>query len=65
VLLDAQCLTRQQIDQLMPFLRDVGVPTALLLDRDVHAPQGTTHLPTIPVVFSRTNLESVLAPQPA
>jgi HD-like signal output (HDOD) protein len=65
VLLDAQCLTRQQIDQLMPFLRDVGAPTALMLDRDAHAPAGTLHLPTIPIVFSRTHLESVLVPQPA
>lgn len=65
VLLDAQCLTRQQLDQLMPFLRDVDVPTVLLLDRGAHAPAGTAHLPTIPVVFSRTHLEQALVPQPA
>lgn len=63
VLLDGQSLTRQQVDQLLPFLAEIGAPTALMLDRDAHAPHGTTHLPTVPVVFTRGHLEPLLCLQ--
>jgi HD-like signal output (HDOD) protein len=61
VLLDGQCLSRQQIDQLMPFLRDVGVPTALMLDPGAHVPRGMEHLTVVPVVFTRGHLDHLLA----
>lgn len=61
VLLDGQCLSRQQIDQLMPFLRDVGAPAALMLDPGVHVPRGMDHLPVVPVIFTRGHLEQILS----
>lgn len=65
VLLDAQCLTRQQLDQLLPFLSEVSVTSALLLDQGAHAPRGTEHLPVVPTVFTRGHLEKLLSRQPA
>lgn len=65
VLMDGQCLTRQQVDQLLPFLRDTGVPTAVMVDQGAHAPRGAEHLPQLPVVFTRGHLEPLLALQPA
>lgn len=64
VLVDGQSLTRQQVEQLLPFLRDTGVPVAMMVDPGAHAPHGAEHLPRVPVVFSRADLESLRAPQP-
>lgn len=65
VLLDGQSLTRQQIDQLLPFLAETGVPTALMLDPGAHRPRGTEKLPSVPVVFTRGHIEPLLALQHA
>jgi len=64
-LLDTQCLSRQQLDQLLPFLRDASVNAALMMDQGVHTPRGAEHLPTVPAVFTRTDIEQLLALQPA
>jgi len=63
VLVDGQSLTRQQVEQLMPFLRDTGAPAAIMVDPGAHAPHGAGHLPQVPVVFSRADLEPLLSPQ--
>lgn len=65
VLVDGQSLTRQQVEQLLPFLRDTGARTALMVDPGAHAPRGSEHLPQVPVVFTRGDLEPLLATQPA
>lgn len=64
-LLDTQCLSRQQLDQLLPFLRDNGVNSALMMDQGVHTPRGAEHLPTVPSVFTRAHVERLLSLQPA
>jgi HD-like signal output (HDOD) protein len=64
-LLDTQCLSRQQLDQLLPFLRDSSVNSALMMDQGAHVPRGAEHLPMVPAVFTRTHIEQLLSLQPA
>lgn len=64
-LLDSQCLSRQQMDQLLPFLRDNSVNSALMMDQGVHMPRGAEHLPAVPAVFTRVHIEHLLSLQPA
>ncbi|MBK7046531.1 MAG: HDOD domain-containing protein [bacterium] len=65
VLMDGQCLSRQQLDQLLPFIADLGTSTALMLDHGAHVPRGTEHLTRVPIVFTRSDLEPLLTLQKA
>ncbi len=65
VLIDAQCLTQQQISQLMPFLATHSAAAAVLLERGANAPAGTEDLPRLGIVFSRSDVQRLLVGQPA
>ena len=65
VLIDSQCLTQQQIGQLMPFLATQEARAALLLESGANAPAGTEELPRLGIVFSRAEVAALVQPQPA
>ncbi len=65
VLIDTQCLTQQQIVQLMPFLATQAAQTAVLVERGANVPAEAAELPRLGIVFSRWDVQSVLAGQPA
>jgi hypothetical protein len=60
VLIDTQCLTQQQVTQLMPFLSGQSAQAAVLLESGAHAPVGTEDLPRLSIVFSRSDVARVL-----
>ncbi len=62
VLVDTQCLTRQQLDQLLPFLAVQSARPAVLIEEGAHAPQGTEEWPVLHLVFSRADLREALTP---
>ena len=65
VLIDSQCLTREQIGQLMPFLAGQPARTALLLESGAHPPAGVEDLPRLGIVFSRAEVAALLVGAPA
>lgn len=65
VLVDCQCLTREQIGQLMPFLASQPAHAALLLEPGANPPAGTEDLPRLGIVFSRQEVADLLVGQHA
>jgi len=63
VLVDYQCMTRQQIDQLLPFLASQQARVAMLSESEL--PEILAAFPALKFVFSRADVDTVLAPQPA
>lgn len=64
VLIDSQCLTQQQVTQLMPFLAGQSAATAVLLERGANVPAEIEDLPRVGIVFSRWDVQNILAGQP-
>ena len=65
VLIDTQCLTQQQVAQLMPFLATQSPQAAVLLERGAKVPEEAADLPRLGIVFSRWDVHSLLVGQPA
>jgi len=65
VIIDTQCLTQEQITRLMPFLASQSAAAAVLLETGAHAPTGIEDLPRLGIVFSRGDVNRILAAQPA
>jgi len=65
VLVDAQCLTQQQITQLGPFLATQSARTAVLLEDGAKPPVGTEDMARLGIVFSRYEINELVALQPA
>ena len=64
VLIDTQCLTQQQVTQLMPFLASQPAAAAVLLERGANAPVEVEDLPRVGIVFSRWDVQNILTGQP-
>ncbi len=64
VLIDTQCLTQQQVVQLMPFLASQSAAAAVLLERGANPTAGTEDLPRLGIVFSRWDVQNILTGQP-
>ncbi|MFT5233991.1 MAG: HD-like signal output (HDOD) protein [Candidatus Krumholzibacteriia bacterium] len=65
VLVDAQCLTQQQITQLGPFLAGQSAQSAVLLEDGVNPPTGTEDMARLGIIFSRSEINELVAVQPA
>jgi HD-like signal output (HDOD) protein len=65
VLVDPQCLTSQQVDQLVPFLASQPVQIVVLQDPGARTPAALAGYPHLGFVFSRSQLAQALARQPA
>ena len=65
VLIDTQCLTHQQISQLLPFLATQSARAAILIERGANVPPGVEDLPRLGILFSRSDIQRLLVAQPA
>lgn len=61
VLVDPQCLTKQQLDQLLPFLASQPVSVVMLSDPDVPLPEVVASYPRLSYVFSAKDLAEAIA----
>ncbi len=64
VLVDPQCLSIQQVDQLTPFLDSQPAKVVLLKEADAHVPEKMSHFPQLGFVFSREQLARTMELQP-
>ena len=64
VLVDPQCLTLQQIDQLTPFLDSQPAQVVLLKEAGGSTPERMAHFPELGFVFSRDQLARTMQLQP-
>lgn len=65
VLVDPQCLTVQQVEQLVPFLESQPVKIVVLRESGQKIPEALSGYPEMGFVFSRNQLAQALALQPA
>lgn len=65
VLLDPQCLTPQQVDQLAPFLASQPARVVVLQEPGAHLPASLAGYPELGFVFSRRQLADAMVLQPA
>ena len=65
VLVDPQCLTVQQIEQLIPFLESQSARVVVLREAGAKIPAALAGYPALGFVFSRSQLAEALALQPA
>lgn len=63
VLVDAQCLTQQQITQLGPFLASQAAQVAVMLEDGTSPPGGTEDMARLGIVFSRFEINALMVPQ--
>ena len=61
ILVDPQCLTKQQLDQLLPFLASQPVSVVMLADPDVPLPEVVSSYPRLSYVFSARDLAEAVA----
>ncbi len=65
VLVDPQCMTTTKFEQLMTFLSSLDAGICVLAEPGAVLPRGAADLPSIPMVFSRLNLQTALSGLPA
>ena len=65
VLVDPQCMTSQKFGQLMVFLSSLPVRVCVLAERGGHLPENAQEMPRLDFVFTRSDLDRILAAQPA
>lgn len=65
VLVDPQCLTPQQVEQLVPFLAAQPAKIVVLQEPGSHAPAALAGFPEMGFVFSRRQLAAAMVLQPA